>query len=120
MKDAIERSRVIRFADARASIPGPSGENAVLVLQRGTLDVKLSRPLRPNVQSPHEQDEIYVVVAGSGCLEHGGARDAFGPGDLLFVAAGVEHRFADFDDDLVVWRVFYGPRGGELPTGGAS
>lgn len=120
MRDASERSQVIRLADARAHIPGPAGENAVLVLQRGTLDVKLSRPLRPNVQTPHEQDELYVVVAGSGCLLHDGRRDPFGPGDLLFVAAGVEHRFEDFGDDLVVWRVFYGARGGELPAAGAS
>ncbi len=32
---------------------------------------------------------------------------------VLFVAAGVEHRFEDFGDDLLVWRVFYGPAGGE-------
>ena len=120
MGDANVRSQVIRLADARAGIPGPAGENAVLVLQRGTLDVKLTRPLRPNVQTPHEQDEIYVVVVGSGCLLHDGLRDAFGPGDLLFVAAGVEHRFEAFGDDLVVWRVFYGPGGGELPSGGGS
>ena len=84
-----------------------------MVLQRGTLDVKLSRPARPNVQTPHEQDEIYVVVEGRGFLWHDGTRAAFGPGDLLFVAAGVEHRFEDFGDDLAVWRIFYGPRGGE-------
>lgn len=120
MRDANVCSQVIRLADARAGIPGPAGENAVLVLQRGTLDVKLSRPLRPNVQTPHEQDELYVVVAGSGCLVHDGKRDAFGPGDLLFVAADVEHRFEDFGDDLVVWRIFYGQRGGELPDGGGS
>lgn len=112
--DTTERSRVFRFADARARIPGPAGENAVVVLQRGTLDVKLSLPARPNVQTPHEQDELYVVVAGRGVLCHDGARDPFAPGDLLFVAAGVEHRFEDFSDDLAVWRVFYGPRGGEI------
>ena len=37
----------------------------------------------------------------------------FGPGDLLFVPAGVEHRFEEFSDDLAVWVVFYGPDGGE-------
>ena len=40
-------------------------------------------------------------------------RTTFGPGDCLFAAAGVVHRFVEFTDDLVVWVVFYGPDGGE-------
>ena len=109
----IDRSRVIHLAEARRGIPGPAGEHAVLVLQHGTLDVKLSHPVRPNEQTPHEQDEAYVILRGRGVLLHGDARDPFEPGDLLFVAAGIEHRFEDFSDDLAVWRIFYGPSGGE-------
>jgi hypothetical protein len=30
------------------------------------------------------------------------------------VAAGTEHRFEDFTEDLAVWVVFYGPDGGEV------
>jgi hypothetical protein len=30
------------------------------------------------------------------------------------VAAGIEHRFEDFSEDLAVWVVFYGPTGGEV------
>lgn len=108
-----ERSCVIRLLEAQASIPGPAGENAVVVLQQDTLDVKLSFPLRPNVQSPHEQDEIYVVIRGRGVLFHDGKREPFAPGDLLFVAAGIEHRFEESSDDFAVWRIFYGPPGGE-------
>jgi hypothetical protein len=33
-----------------------------------------------------------------------------------FVAAGVEHHYEDFSEDLALWRIFYGRRGGELPT----
>jgi hypothetical protein len=32
---------------------------------------------------------------------------------MLFVGAGVEHRFEEFSDDLAVWVFFYGPEGGE-------
>jgi hypothetical protein len=32
---------------------------------------------------------------------------------MLFVPAGVEHRFEDFSDDFAVWVVFWGPDGGE-------
>ena len=51
-----DRSRVIRLADGRARIPGPAGEHAVSLLDRGTLKVKLSCPVRPNQQTPHAQD----------------------------------------------------------------
>ena len=111
-----DRSCVIRLARAQARIPGPAGEHSVSVLQRGTLDVKLSLPTPPNQQTPHAQDEVYVIIRGRGILLHDGERDPFESGDLLFVAAGTEHRFEDFSEDLAVWVVFYGPRGGEVPT----
>jgi mannose-6-phosphate isomerase-like protein (cupin superfamily) len=53
------------------------------------------------------------VLHGRGQLRHGVHREPFGPGDVLFVPAGVEHRFEDFSDDLDVWVIFYGPEGGE-------
>ena len=113
---APDRSGVIRLAEARARIPGPAGEHAVGLWDRGTLKVKLSCPVRPNTQAPHSQDEIYVIAGGRGVLVHDGKRDECGPGDLLFVAAGTEHHFEDFTDDLAVWVVFFGPEGGEVPA----
>jgi mannose-6-phosphate isomerase-like protein (cupin superfamily) len=109
------RSRVIRLAETQAGIAA-SGERSSRILQRGTLDVALGRPTRPNEQTPHEQDEVYIVVRGRGILFHDGKRDPFESGDFLFVAAATEHRFEDFSDDLLVWRVFYGPSGGEVPA----
>ena len=58
----IDRSGVIRLAEAQAGIPGLGGEHSVSLLRRGTLDVKLSLPVSPNQQTPHAQDEIYVVI----------------------------------------------------------
>jgi mannose-6-phosphate isomerase-like protein (cupin superfamily) len=106
---------VIHLAEARARIPGPAGEHSVSLLQHGTLNVKLSLPVAPNQQTPHAQDEVYVIIRGRGILVHDGKRDAFDSGDVLFVAAGIEHRFEDFSEDLSVWVVFYGPSGGEIP-----
>jgi mannose-6-phosphate isomerase-like protein (cupin superfamily) len=108
------RSCVIRLCDVQNEIPGPKGEGSVLVLKRGTLDVKLSVPLPPNEQTLHTQDEIYVVICGRGVLVHDGQRNAFEAGDLLFVAAGTAHHYEDFTTDLALWRVFYGPDGGEV------
>jgi mannose-6-phosphate isomerase-like protein (cupin superfamily) len=111
-----DRSRVIRLTEAQADIPGPAGERAVMVLRRGPLDVALYLPLRPSQQTPHAQDEIYFIIRGRGVLIHESKRDPFESGDILFVAAGTEHQFEDTTDDLALWRVFYGPRGGEVPV----
>jgi mannose-6-phosphate isomerase-like protein (cupin superfamily) len=53
------------------------------------------------------------VISGSGAFVNGDARHPFGPGDVLFVPAGVEHRFEDFSADFQAWVIFYGPDGGE-------
>jgi mannose-6-phosphate isomerase-like protein (cupin superfamily) len=104
----------MRLADGQARIPGPAGEHAVVVLQRGPLDVALSLPRRPSQQTPHAQDELYFIIRGRGFLLHDRKRDPFESGDILFVAAGTEHQFEETSDDLALWRVFYGPHGGEV------
>jgi mannose-6-phosphate isomerase-like protein (cupin superfamily) len=43
----------------------------------------------------------------------GDTRKPFVPGEVLFVPAGVVHRFEDFSDDFATWVFFYGPEGGE-------
>src|SRR5262245_28876266 len=72
------RSQVIRLAEARAAIPGPAGEHAVSLLQRGTLKAMLSlgrfAPL-PRPTTPHAQDEVYIVVRGRGVFFHDGKRE---------------------------------------------
>jgi len=109
-----DRSCVLRLVEAEGQLPGPAGEHSVAVLQRGALELKLSLPVRPNQQAPHDRDEIYLIVRGRGVLFHDGKRDPFEAGDTMFIAAGIEHHFADFTEDLAVWVVFYGPMGGEV------
>jgi mannose-6-phosphate isomerase-like protein (cupin superfamily) len=99
-----------------ARLPGPNGARSVSGLRHGTLEVKLYAPRGHDPQTPHRLDEVYVVISGSGEFVHGERRDRFAPGDLLFVPAGVEHRFEQFSEDLAVWVVFYGPDGGEEPA----
>jgi len=110
-------SRVIRLTDALTGLPGPAGEHAVGVLRRGTLDIRLAlTPARPGPSTAHAQDEVYVVIRGRGVLIRDLAREPFESGSVLFVAAGAEHRFEGVSEDLVVWVVFHGPPGGEVPA----
>jgi mannose-6-phosphate isomerase-like protein (cupin superfamily) len=96
-----------------AKLSGPMRERFVELFKHGTLSIELYAPRGHDPQTPHTRDEVYVVVKGSGNFRNGDEVHPFDPGDLLFVPAGVEHRFEDFTDDLTVWVMFYGPEGGE-------
>lgn len=87
------------------------------VLRHGTMSVGLYTPQELDKQSPHTQDEVYIVATGTGVFVVGSDRMECGPGDTFFVGAGVRHRFENFSDDLAVWVVFYGPEGGEHGAG---
>jgi mannose-6-phosphate isomerase-like protein (cupin superfamily) len=79
----------------------------------GSMRLGVYAPRGHDPQQPHDQDELYFVLSGSGTFVHGSERTPFGSGDALFVAAGNEHRFEDFTDDFATWVVFWGPKGGE-------
>src|SRR4028119_1903835 len=80
---------------------------------RSDQDARLAARAAPDPRTPPSGGDLFVVVWGSGEFVNGPDRHPFGPGDALFVPAGVVHRFEDFTDDLVLWVVFYGPEGGE-------
>lgn len=82
----------------------------------GSLVVECYKPDRIDKQKPHERDEVYVITSGTGMFNYAGSAMAVKPGDLLFVPAGVEHRFEEFSNDFSTWVLFYGPVGGEQTT----
>ena len=103
----------VTLAEALRRVPDAQGKRFAVVLEHGTLSVEIYAPRGVDPQTPHTRDELYVVMSGSGQFVNGEGRHRFGPGDVLFVPAGVPHRFEDFSDDLAVWVIFYGPEGGE-------
>jgi mannose-6-phosphate isomerase-like protein (cupin superfamily) len=110
-----ERLR-ITLAEAAAMVPAPDGRRSAAVFEHGTLQVKLYAPRGTDAQQPHTRDEAYVVARGSGWFVNGAHRHPFAPHDVLFVKAGVVHRFESFTADFLVWVFFYGPEGGETDT----
>jgi mannose-6-phosphate isomerase-like protein (cupin superfamily) len=105
--------RRVTIEEAIALVPTPDGKRFATVLEHGSLVVEIYAPRGTDPQQPHTRDEAYIIVQGSGEFINGESRERFGAGDFLFVPAGVEHRFVDFTDDLLVWVIFYGPEGGE-------
>ena len=57
-------------------------------------------------QSPHAEDEIYVILAGRARITVGEEERAVAAGDVVFVAATVPHRFHGISEDLEVVVVF--------------
>ncbi len=108
---------VVSLAEARATAPEP-GRRSSLLMSHGTMTLRFYAPRGVDPQTPHDQDEIYIVASGHGTVVSGPSeekleRKTYGPGDAIFVAAGAVHRFVDFSDDFQTWVVFWGPEGGE-------
>jgi mannose-6-phosphate isomerase-like protein (cupin superfamily) len=61
-----------------------------------------------DTQGPHTEDEVYHVVGGRACIRVGGEDRAVGAGTVVFVGAGVEHRFHSIEEGLTVL-VFFAP-----------
>jgi mannose-6-phosphate isomerase-like protein (cupin superfamily) len=99
------------LAEAQTLEPG---RLSALLMKHGSMELRWYSPKETDTQSPHDRDEIYVVVAGRGWFSCREVRAAFRPGDALFVPAGQPHRFESFTPDLALWVVFYGPIGGEV------
>ncbi len=59
----------------------------------------------PDRQQSHADDEVYVVLEGSGVLEVSGEAVPVQEGDAVFVEAGADHRFAAYEH-LVVLVIF--------------
>jgi mannose-6-phosphate isomerase-like protein (cupin superfamily) len=59
-------------------------------------------------QQPHKEDEVYYVISGRGVIRVADEDRPVESGSLAFVAAGVEHRFHDIEEDLRVL-VFWAP-----------
>jgi mannose-6-phosphate isomerase-like protein (cupin superfamily) len=78
------------------SVPGLSG--GLYVLDAGATDP----------QSPHTEDELYVVMSGTAKVMVGGEVRPIQPGSVIFVAANVEHTFHDIEERLVLL-VMFGP-----------
>ena len=78
------------------------------LLEHRTLEVEVYAPVGTDPQQPHDRDELYVIISGSGRFRRGGETVDFAPGDLLFVPAHEEHRFEDFDEGFATWVIFAG------------
>ncbi|MDI5961939.1 cupin domain-containing protein [Streptomyces sp. SL13] len=60
-------------------------------------------------QSPHDQDEIYLVVSGRASITVGEETSVVARGSVVYVPARTPHRFHHITEDLRVLVVFSPP-----------
>src|SRR5688500_12102220 len=99
--------------NAKETLAREAGKPFKLLMQHGTMSVEYFAPHQVDTQQPHKQDELYVIASGTAVFNRDGEQVNCSKGDVLFVPAGMEHRFENFSDDFATWVIFYGSNGGE-------
>ena len=92
------------------SWPLSPGGLSRLALSGPDVELRYFTPRGVDPQTPHDRDELYIVISGRGYFERRGRTTPFFPGDALFAAAGEQHRFTDFGDDFAAWVIFFGSK----------
>ncbi|MFC7305989.1 cupin domain-containing protein [Streptomyces monticola] len=62
-------------------------------------------------QQPHNQDEVYFIASGRASVTVGMETTTVGRGSVVYVPAGVPHKFHHITEDLRVLVVFSPPEG---------
>lgn len=59
-----------------------------------------------DMQAPHLEDEVYLVVSGRARLQVGGEQQQVSAGTILYVRATSEHSFFDIEENLTLVAIF--------------
>lgn len=82
------------------------------LFEHGSLSVEVYPPKESDLQQPHEQDELFVIISGGCEFLDRGTRVSFNPEDFPFGPADVEHQFENFS----TWAIYHGPKGGKIES----
>lgn len=90
------RSLAFRFGGLAAGLE-PGGYEIVYETDRLQVGIYVLAAPEADKQSPHEWDELYFVLEGSGTLTSEGVGLPLQEGTAAFVPAGAEHRFSGYE-----------------------
>ena len=104
----VESFDVPSLEAARTEVQDRTGELYLEFLRRDSMSCGLYvlEPGADDPQEPHQEDEVYVVLAGRARLSMADQDQPVGPGSVLFVARTVPHRFHDVTERLSVLVLF--------------
>ena len=104
---------IVTLSEAIEKLKTENNVPFTTLMKHGSMSVEYFAPLKIDTQTPHRQDELYIIARGHGNFICNNEIYPCKAGDVLFVPAGDEHHFENFSDDFATWVVFYGPDGGE-------
>ena len=55
-----------------------------------------------DMQTPHDEDEVYFVLDGNARMQIGEEMREIGAGDILYVKATEEHSFFEIEEDMTL------------------
>jgi mannose-6-phosphate isomerase-like protein (cupin superfamily) len=55
-----------------------------------------------DLQSPHDEDEVYYVIRGKARLRVGNDEQTVRPGSILYVRATSDHSFFEIEEDMTL------------------
>jgi mannose-6-phosphate isomerase-like protein (cupin superfamily) len=98
------------IAGAGAYSEPPAGEQVAWIEHLRVADLSVGTYSIPaggtDAQTPHSEDEIYVVAAGRAVLAAGGEQAEVGPGSVIYVPAGEPHQFTEITESLALVVLF--------------
>jgi mannose-6-phosphate isomerase-like protein (cupin superfamily) len=100
--------------EAMKALQKETDKKFTVLMQHGSMQIEYFASKNIDTQTPHTQDEIYVITSGTSNFYRDDETISCKTGDVIFVPAGMEHRFVNFSDDFATWVIFYGPQGGEM------
>ena len=106
----VESFDVPSLEATRFELQARTGELYLEFLRRDSMSCGLYvlEPGADDPQEPHQEDEVYVVLAGRARLRMADQDRPVGPGSVLFVARTVPHHFHHITERLSVL-VFFAP-----------
>jgi mannose-6-phosphate isomerase-like protein (cupin superfamily) len=98
-------SEVLQIADLLARL-GDKRYHEFLRVPAMSAGIYVLPPGATDNQTPHNEDEIYYVVRGKAKMRLGREEREVREAEVIFVEAGLEHRFFDIVEELVLLVIF--------------
>jgi mannose-6-phosphate isomerase-like protein (cupin superfamily) len=80
----------------------------VEVLSEDSMRAEVAMYPNPAPKTPHDEDELYFIISGTGTVTVGDESYPVEEGDVVFVEEGAEHDFSDIEDEITALVIFAG------------
>lgn len=99
---------IVIITEAIKQLKEEKDQAFTIMMKHDSMSVEYFAPKIVDTQKPHLQDELYIIVSGQSEFYRDGEIINCSKGDVIFVPAGMEHRFMNFSNDFATWVIFYG------------